>query len=252
MSLTHDYEGMIAETTVVTSAQGDQFLAYLARPQGPGPFPAVVLFHHLPGWDEFYRETARRFAHHGYIALSPDLYHRDGNGEPDDVAAKIRAEGGIADDRVIADARGSFDFIRNMPNASGKLALFGTCSGARHAYLVACRTQTADAIVNCWGGRIVTTPDDVSDKQPVPPVEYTAELNCPVLGLFGNDDSSPTPGDVDVLEAALTEHGKTHEFHRYDGAGHGFFYYDRPAVYRAEAAVDGWAKVWSFLSRTVG
>jgi len=54
------------------------------------------------------------------------------------------------------------------------------------------------------------------------------------------------------LEAALVAHDKPHEFHRYDGAGHGFFYYDRPSAYRAEAAVDGWAKVWDFLDRTLG
>jgi carboxymethylenebutenolidase len=53
---------------------------------------------------------------------------------------------------------------------------------------------------------------------------------------------------VDVHEQALKRHGKTYEFHRYPGAGHGFFYYDRPASYRAEQAVDGWMKVWSFLS----
>ena len=47
-------------------------------------------------------------------------------------------------------------------------------------------------------------------------------------------------------EAELKKHGRHYEFHRYDGAGHGFFYYDRPA-YRQEQAVDGWKKVWAFL-----
>ncbi len=53
---------------------------------------------------------------------------------------------------------------------------------------------------------------------------------------------------VDLHEAELKKHGKQYEFHRYDGAGHGFFYYDRPA-YRIEQALDGWQKVWGFLHK---
>jgi carboxymethylenebutenolidase len=249
VTATDGYEGMIAETTALVGHGGDLIHAYLARPTGPGPFPAIVLFHHLPGWDEFYRETTRRFAHHGFIAISPDLYCREGHGEPDDVAARVRAEGGVPDEQVVGDAQGCLDLLRAIPSASGKVGVFGTCSGGRHAYLAACRTGGVDAVVNCWGGRIVT--DEHTDKQPVAPIEFTADLAAPVLGLFGNDDGSPSPADVDALEAALVSHGKPHEFHRYDGAGHGFFYYDRPSAFRAEAAVDGWAKVWEFLDRTL-
>ena len=247
---TGSHEGMIAETTAVAGDGGEMIHAYFARPTGPGPFPAVLLFHHLPGWDEFYRETTRRFAHHGYLALSPDLYCRDGHGDPDDVAAKVRADGGVPDDQVVGDARGCLAFLRGLANASGKVAVFGTCSGGRHAYLSACRLGGVDAVINCWGGRIVT--DEPTDKQPIPPVELTEQLSAPVLGLFGNDDGSPSPSDVDTLEEALQASGQTYEFHRYDGAGHGFFYYDRPSAYRAEAAVDGWGKVWDFLDRTIG
>jgi len=67
-------------------------------------------------------------------------------------------------------------------------------------------------------------------------------------GLFGNEDRAPTPEQVDQHEAELKKHGKNYEFHRYDGAGHGFFYYDRPA-YRIEQALDGWQKVWAFCNK---
>ena len=94
MTDTRAYEGMIAETITVQGDGGDSIYAYLARPLGAGPFPAMLLLHHIPGWDEWYRETARRYAHHGYVTICPDLYFRDGQGEPEDVAAKVRAEGG--------------------------------------------------------------------------------------------------------------------------------------------------------------
>ena len=64
------YESMICEMIKVPGHNGDMIQAYTARPMGPGPFPCVVLIHHLPGWDEFYRETTRRFAHRGYSAIS--------------------------------------------------------------------------------------------------------------------------------------------------------------------------------------
>ena len=79
----------------------------------------------------------------------------------------------------------------------------------------------------------------------------TADLSAPLLGLFGNDDQRPTPEQVDQHEEALKQHGKTYEFHRYDGAGHGFFYYHRSA-YRADSAMDGWAKIFDFFSRNLG
>jgi len=79
-------------------------------------------------------------------------------------------------------------------------------------------------------------------------VHLAKDLSCPLLGLFGADDSYPSPDQVAELDKALTEAGKAHEFHSYEGAGHAFFSVDRPA-YRPEAAVDGWQKVWDFFGR---
>jgi carboxymethylenebutenolidase len=185
---TDRYEGLLAETITVPGAHGDRVHTYSARPLGPGPFPAVVLFHHRPGWDEWYRHATRLFAHHGYLALCPDLYCRVGHGEPDDVAARAQAEGGVPDDDVVADAAACVELLRSHPTSNGKVGYFGTCSGARHAYLAACRGPAVDAVVDCWGGRIVAPADELTEKQPVAPVDLTADLPCPVLGLFGNDD----------------------------------------------------------------
>ena len=91
-------------------------------------------------------------------------------------------------------------------------------------------------------------PENLSEKSPVAPIDYTKDLPCPILGLFGNDDSHPSPEQVNQHEEALKAYGKNYEFHRYDGAGHGFFYYHRPN-YRQAQAVDGWEKVFSFLEK---
>ena len=244
------YQGMIAELTNIRGFGGDFISAYVARPLGPGPFPGVVLIHHAPGWDEWYWEATRKFAHHGYAAIAPNLYHRLGTGDADDMAAKARAAGGVADDQVIGDVQGSMDYLRSLPSLSGKVGLFGSCSAGRQAFLVACRSKGVDAVVELWGGRVVMTPDQLTPKQPVAPIDYTKDLACPILGLFGEEDRGPSPEQVAQHEAELKRLGKNYEFHMYPGAGHGFFYYDR-AAYRQEQAVDGWKKVFAFCEKNL-
>jgi carboxymethylenebutenolidase len=251
MYQTNMYEGLLAETVIMRGHNGDRIHAYMARPLGSGPFPGMVLLHHAPGWDEWYREATRRFAHHGYVTISPNLYDREGHGTPEDVGAKVRSAGGIPDDQVVGDAEGARQYIDALPYSTGKVGIFGTCSGGRQTFLVACRTTGFDAAIECWGGRVVMAKEELNPKQPVAPIDLTANLSCPLLGLFGNDDQAPTPAQVNQHEEELKKHGKNYEFHRYDGAGHGFFYYDRPA-YRQEQAVDGWKKIWPFLEKNLG
>ena len=202
----------------------------------------------MPGWDEWYREATRKFAHHGYAALSPNLYFRAGHGTPEDVAAKVRAEGGVPDDQAVGDLAGAMRYLRSLPSNNGKVGVFGTCSGGRHAVLVASRVTGFDAIVDCWGGRVVMAEKDLSAACPVAPIDYTATLSGPILGLFGEDDSSPTPEQVAQHEEALKKHGKEYEFHMYPDAGHGFFYHHRPN-YRQKQATDGWQKTFAFLKK---
>ncbi len=248
MYTTDMYEGMIAETITLEGHKGDNINAYFARPLGPGPFPGVVLVHHIPGWDEWYKEATRKFAHHGYAALCPNLYFRDGHGSAEDVAALVRSKGGVSDAQVIDDAVAARDHLRGLPNANGKVGLIGTCSGGRHTFLIACSVTGFDAAVDCWGGNVVMSKDALTPKQPVAPIDLTADLSCPLLGLFGEDDQSPPPAQVAQHEEELKKHGKEYEFHMYPNAGHGFFYYDKP-MYRQEQAVDGWQKVLSFFGR---
>jgi carboxymethylenebutenolidase len=244
------YEGVFAETVTMTGANGDLINAYLARPLGKGPYPAMVLAHHMPGWDQWYRETTFKFALHGYVTISPNLYFRSGHGTPEDVAAKVRADGGVPDDQAVGDLAGAMKHVRALEDFNGKVGIFGTCSGGRHAYLTACRVPGFDAVIDCWGGRVVMTSDELTDKFPVSPLDYTKDLACPLLGLFGEEDTSPTPEQVRQHEAQLKKHGKKYEFHMYPKAGHGFFYYNRPN-YRQEQAVDGWQKIFAFLEKNL-
>jgi carboxymethylenebutenolidase len=239
---------MTAEFISIKGHNGDTISAYVARPAGKGPFPGICLIHHNPGWDEWYMEATRRFAHHGYAAISHNLFQRAGEGKSDDVAAKVRAEGGIPDAQAIGDTEGAVKWLRAQPWLNGKVGVIGSCSGGRLAFLYACHTKSIDALVELWGGRVVMKKEEMNAKMPTAPIDFTKNLSCPMLGLFGNEDAAPNPEQVNQHEAELKKHGKQYEFHRYDGAGHGFFYYDRP-MYRVEQALDGWKKVWSFFEK---
>jgi carboxymethylenebutenolidase len=230
------------------SADGTEINAYVARPKGDSKRGGIVLVHHMPGWDELYREFSNRWANHGFDVIAPNLYARAGHGTPDDVTAKVRGEGGVADATVMADCEAGMKWLKALPTSNGKVGITGTCSGGRHSYLVAAKVPGFSAIINCWGGGVVANPDQLTPAQPVAPVDYTKDLEVPVLGLFGNDDQRPSPDDVNKLEEELKKQGKKYEFHRYDGAGHGFFYYDRPN-YRQQQAMDGWSKAFAFFDQ---
>jgi carboxymethylenebutenolidase len=90
--------------------------------------------------------------------------------------------------------------------------------------------------------------EDLNPNRPVSPLAYTKDLSAPLLGLFGEEDHSPTPEQVAAHEAELKRLGKQYEFTMYPDAGHGFFYQHRPN-YRQEQAVDGWNKVFAFLEK---
>ncbi len=243
------YRSLAADTLSYSAGGGDQGELYYARPTAPGKYPGVVLIHHMPGWDDWSMEATRVLAHNGFAAACPHLYFRFGNGSPDDLAAKARAEGGVHDDIVMSDVAATIEFLKNKPEHNGKIGVIGFCSGGRHTYIAACKVKGIDAAVDCWGGNMVPgDPSRITATKPFLGIEFTADLSCPLLGLFGNDDPNPTPADVDVIEAALQEHNKDYDFHRYDDAAHAFFNSHRTA-YRPEQALDGWDKVYAFFNK---
>ncbi len=239
-------EAMTTGNVMITGHAGAEVNAYQAVPAGEARRGGVIVIHHLPGWDSGTKEITRRFAAHGYNALCPNLYSREGlDTDPDDAAAAAREAGGVPDEQFVGDTRGALDALRALPTSNGKVGVIGYCSGGRHAFLTAV-SLPVDAAVDCYGAFVVGTPPEGFPLKVTPLVGRVAELNCPLLGLFGNDDVFPNPEQVDELEAALKEAGKEYEFHRYDGAGHAFFTVDRTA-YRPEAAVDGWQRVFDFF-----
>jgi carboxymethylenebutenolidase len=241
-------DAMLAESVTISGHGGDQIEAYLARPLGAGPYGGVVVIHHMPGYDAGTKEIVRRFAVNGYQAICPNLYSREAPGAaPDDAAATVRANGGVPDERLVGDVGGAAAHLRSLDGANVRVGVIGYCSGGRQAFLAACSLDL-QAAVDCYGAFVVGNPPDTFPLAVKPLVDIADRLSCPLLGLFGADDRYPSPDQTAELEKVLTEHGKTFDFHTYEGAGHAFFSVDRPA-YRPEAAVDGWRRIFAFYDR---
>ena len=242
------YDAIMAETITIPGHDGDLIEAYYARPLGPGPFGSVVVIHHMPGYDAQTKEIARNFAAHGYNAVVPNLYWREAPGaSPDDAAATARANGGVPDDRLVGDVAGAAAYLKGLGNSNGKVGTIGYCSGGRQSFLAAVSLEL-DAAVDCYGAFIVGEIPAGMPLKVTPIVDKTPSLSCPLLGLFGEEDSYPSPAQVAELEEALKANGKTYEFHSYPDTGHSFFSVNRPA-YRVEAANDGWEKIFAFYAK---
>jgi carboxymethylenebutenolidase len=244
-------ESLCAETISITGHNGDEIEAYIARPAGDHSRGGVVVIHHMPGYDRATKEITRRFAEMGYDAICPNLYWREAPGAaPDDAAAAARAQGGVPDERLVGDVGGAAEWLRALPTSNQKAGVIGYCSGGRQSVLAACNLPL-DAAVDCYGAFVVGTPPEGFPLKVTNLVDRFPKLSCPLLGLFGNEDSHPSPEQVDELDKLLSDLDKPHEFHRYDDAGHAFFSVDRPS-YRVAAANDGWERVTAFYKTNLG
>jgi carboxymethylenebutenolidase len=242
------YRSIVGDTMQMRGHKGDLIDAYLARPTAAGTFPGVVVVHHMPGWDEPTIEITRRFAQHGYAALCPNLHFREGKATPEANSASVREAGGMPDDRSMGDIAGAIRYLRSLRELNGKIGIIGYCSGGRQVYLAACTLDGIDAAVPCYPGGVGAGNAGLTPRQPVDPLDFTKDLRCPLLGIFGKEDRRPSPEHVARIEAELTRLGKVHELVSFDGAGHSIFAVDR-ADYRPLVATEGWKKIFTFFER---
>jgi Raf kinase inhibitor-like YbhB/YbcL family protein len=241
-------------TMTITSGDGTPIEAFSARPPGPGSAGGVIVLHSVLGYDDDTKRFARSLAAAGYNTVVPYLFHREAPGAaPNEALAAARAKHTppLLNDQVVADAAGAAAYLRGLPGSNGKVGAVGLGFGGYLAFLVA-TSIPVDAAVNCYGTWIGNAPPAQAPMAGAPQIIDRAPLlRAPLLGLFGAEDQTPSAAQVAELEQALKDSGKTHEFHSYEGAGHGFFAEDRPS-YRADAAADGHQRILTWLGRYLG
>ena len=94
-----------------------------------------------------------------------------------------------------------------------------------------------------YGGRI----NKIMGENNPPVIDLATDINCPVIGFFGNDDENPSPEDVDDYSKALNEGGVENKFYRYYNAGHAFQSFNSEDKFRSQASEDAWSKVLDFF-----
>ncbi len=216
---------------------------YVSLPEGPGPFPAMVVLQHREGVDEFVQEMTRRLAREGYVAIAPELYHRDGPDCRDDGATRAKR---IQDANIINDVNSSLTYLKEHPSVQpGRVGILGFCQGGRGSYLMAGASPSFKAAVVYYGGNTFTPRGEGPS-----PFERTKEIHCPIMGHFGEEDEKPSPEDVGKLDAELTKYNEAHEFFSYAGAGHAFMNFTASS-FRPDAAQTSWPRTLDFLKKHV-
>lgn len=210
---------------------------YLATPVN-GRAPGVLVCMHGPGIDEFIQEICERLAVAGFAAIAPDFYHHQ-------APPLVEAWTKIRDAEALADMAAAVSALQALPGTDPhRLGVIGFCMGGRLAFLCAANTPSLRAAVVFHGGNIMVARDDMPS-----PFAQAGKICAPLLGLFGAEDTNPSPQDVQIIDAELTRLAKPHEFHVYAGAGHAFLNFTRPAVFRESQADDAWKRCIGWLTR---
>jgi carboxymethylenebutenolidase len=236
-----DETGLITQTVVV-QAPDRAIPAYVAMPARGGPFPAVIVVSEIFGVHEYIRDVCRRLAKLGYAAIAPAFFIRAGDPAAlTDMAAIMKIVQATPDAQVLSDIGATIAFLKGQPNViDDRLAITGFCWGGKFVWL-ACERFPDFRAGASWYGRLAPSADTPADPNALWPINGAANLNAPVLGLYGGQD--PLSQSVPAMRAALDAAHKTgSEIIVYPDAGHGF-HADYRATYNGPDAQDGWMRM---------
>jgi carboxymethylenebutenolidase len=225
------------KTSEITLKSGNETIkAFLAEPDGKGPFPGVVVIQEWWGLTDWIKDNAKRLAEQGYVALAPDLY-RGKVAESPMVARQLMS--GMPQDRALRDLKAAAADLAGRANVrKDRIASIGWCMGGGLSLQLALHDPQIHACVMCYG-RVVTDPNAL---QP---------LKASVLGIFGEQDMGIPIAGVHKFEEALKKDGKSVQIFTYK-AGHGFMRPQNNPAYQAEAAKDAWNQIDKFLAQNLG
>lgn len=233
------------QSWVDINVNNENMEGYMARPEGDGSSPAVIVIQEIWGVNSHIQFLTDRFPALGYVGLAPAMFHREGPmtmGLHEEMDTAVARMGRCTDVNIIADVQAAVDYLKAQPFVqSDCIGIVGFCFGGRVSYLAACTVSDLKASVVYYGGFIPVARGDGPS-----PLERTAGISAPILGLFGEDDANPSPEEVKSFAAELDKHNKSYGFHTYPGAGHGFNCNAR-ASYRPETARDAWSKAMAFF-----
>lgn len=239
-----DAEGIEAGEVKIPAADGPM-PGYRAMPKGEGPFPIILVIEEIFGVHDYIKDICRRLAKVGYCAVAPELYARQGDLSTmtdakviiRDIISKTPDAQWIAD----LDAAASWAVSASHGDPS-RIGTMGWCRGGRGVWLYAAHRKDLKAGV-AWYGPVG---GERTEIQPRTATDLAAELNAPLLCLYGGADTGIPVAAVEAARDKAKAAGKSVELVVYPDAPHGFHADYRPSYHEADAK-DGWARALAFL-----
>ncbi|HEY7851795.1 MAG TPA: dienelactone hydrolase family protein, partial [Caulobacteraceae bacterium] len=244
----HTDEAGLTIETVTLPAADFALPAYVARPKAPGRFPVVIVVNEVFGIHDYIKDTCRRLAKLGYVAIAPAFFVRVADPAPlTDMAAVIKIVSQASDPQVMGDVGAAIAFLKRAPYAdAGKIAITGFCWGGGVTWL-ACEQFRELRCGVAWYGRMVPAAGESGNPRRLWPIERVDHLTVPVLGLYGAKDG--LAAQIPAMRKALAAAHKTDtEIVVYPDAGHGF-HADYRDSYNAADAKDGWTRMLAHFRR---
>lgn len=238
---------IIREAVSYRAEDGANIATHIARPEGAGPFPALLMGYEfwgmleVPGGGPHMRDVAGRLAAEGYVAAVPDYYAARGQ-QPTMEGGTIK--GGPPDEQAGRDLAVGVRWLQSQSYvAGGRIGVIGWCGGGRQALFLAGRCHDLSAAASFYG-RPINRPGQPGSS----PIDLVPQMRCPIFGAYGEADRAIPVDTVRTLEHALERHGVAHEIHYYPNAGHAFMNDQRPDYVEA-AAKESWRDVLAFFAR---
>lgn len=232
--------------------EGGTIDAYFAAPDVTGRLPIVLVVQEIFGVHEHIRDVCRRFAHAGYLAISPELYQRQGDASKYDDIPQLISElvGKVPDEQVMADLDACLVWAGLHGGNLSQVAVTGFCWGGRIVWMYAAHQPKVKAGV-AWYGKLASGHGPLIKQNPI---DIAAQVHAPILGLYGAQDTSIPLDTVQQMRDALS-HGNINaqasQIHVYPEAGHAFYADYRPS-YIKEVADDAWKRCLAWIARNLG
>ena len=241
-----DTDGLVAGDQKI-KVGGFDVPVYEARPASGKDTPIILVISEIWGVHEYIRDATRRFAKAGYYAVAPELFAREGGvGQIADVQEVLKIVLSQKREQTLGDLKATVDWAKTRPNVKAdKVGVTGWCWGGSTTIQVAATNPDMKAAV-AWYGPPARPYQGASG--PVTGFDLAKDIKIPFLGLFGENDKSPTPDDAKKLGELVKAQNPNIEIVIYPAAGHGFHADYRPS-YNKVAADDAWKRCTGWFDK---
>ncbi len=206
---------------------------YLVKPEGEGPFPAVLVVHENRGLNPYIEDVARRLALEGFLALAPDALSVVGGYPGNDEDGKVM-QAKLDRDKIFTDMHNSALFLKKHKLSNKKLGVTGFCfGGAVSNHLATKMGSELQAAVPFYG----TAPE----------IESVKSIKAKLLVHYAQNDPRVNE-TMAPYKSELDKRGISYEMHTYEGTEHGFHNYSTPR-YDEKAAKLAWSRTIALFKK---